>query len=160
MLIKLGEYVKNTFYRFKYMRRNIISIPIILFILFLMVNVIAFTRLILVLSLTTFLITIYFFIKYGIPIIQTKIIIHQSGIEWIFKKKLKAIFRWEEIIDIVEIRSSMITSFDLILSDKTQLKVNLSTFRFDYNKEILDVMKSYCTNTNLLSKMKDYNPKY
>lgn len=152
--------MNNTFYRFKYMRRNIVSIPMILFILFLIVNVIAFTWFILFLSITTFLITIYFFIKFGIPIIEAKIIIDKSGIEWIFKEKQIAVFHWEEIIDIVEIRSSMITSFDLILSDKTQLKVNLSTFRFDYNKEILNAMKSYCTNTNLLSKLKDFNPKY
>lgn len=152
--------MKNTFYRFKYMRRNILSIPMILFMLFLIVNVIAFTWFILFLSLVTFLIAFYFFIKFGIPIIQSKIVIHKSGIEWVFNKNQKAIFLWEDIIDIVEIRFSMITSFNLILSDNVNLNVNSSTFKFDYNKEILNVMKSYCTNTNLLTKMKDFNPKY
>lgn len=152
--------MKNTFYRFKYMRKNIISIPVILFILFLIVNVIAFTWVILVLSLTTFLITTYFFVKFGMPLIFEKIVIHENGIEWILKKKQVAIFFWEDIIDIIEYKSSMITSFDLILSDKMHLKVNLSTFRFDLNKEILNVLKVYCTNTNLLSKINDLNPKY
>jgi len=142
------------------MRRNIISIPVILFILFLIVNVIAFTWFILFLSLTTFSITIYFFIKFGIPIILAKIIIHENGIEWILKKKQKAIFFWEDIIDIIEIRFSVITSFDLILSNKICQKYKFSTFRFDFNKEILNVIKSFCTNTSLLSKIEDFVAKY
>jgi len=69
----------NTFYRFYYMRKNIISFPIILFVLFLTVIVIAFTWVILFISILTFLITILLFIKFGVPLINEKIIIHVDG---------------------------------------------------------------------------------
>lgn len=152
--------MKSTFYRFKYMRRNIISIPVIFFILLLIVNVIAFTWFILLLSLVTFLITIYFFIKFGLSIMLEKIVINENGIEWVFKKKQKAIFFWEDIVDVIEIRFWVITSFDLVLSDKICQKYNFCTFRFDFNKEILNIIKSSCTNTTLLSKINEINPKY
>ena len=152
--------MRNTFYRFKYMRRNIISIPVILFILLLIVNIIAFTWFILFLSLSILLIMICFFRKIGTLIVSSKIIIDENGIEWILKEKQKDIFYWEDIIDIVGSKLTTIKTFDLILIDKNHNKNKYKNFRFDINKEILNVMKSYCTNADLLSKMNEFILKY
>ena len=152
--------MRNTFYRFKYMRINIISTPVILFILLLIVNIIAFTWFVLLSSLFMSLIMIYFFRKIGTLIVSSKIIIDENGIEWILKDKQKDIFFWEDIIDIVDSKSTTIKTFDLILLDKKHDKNKYKIFRFDVNKEILNVMKSYCTNADLLSKMNKFKLKY
>jgi len=75
-----------------------------------------------------------------------------------------ALFRWVDIVDILEIRTSMITTFVLLLSVDMSQKASISTFKIDANKKILNVMKTNCKNEKMLSKIMnlilDINQKY
>ena len=100
---------------------------------------------------------LYMFLKICTPWIYAKIIIDGRGIEWILKEKQLALFPWDDIKDIVKTRYSNIQTFELVLPDEIRQKVNLTVFRFDSTKEILELMQSSCTNIKLLDAMKVFN---
>ncbi len=143
-----------TYYRFKYTRKNLISIPLILYPLLLVYNLIIFNWFILFFSITIFLISLYIFIKHVLPLITDRIVIQKSGIEWIRNNKQKAMFSWDDFIDINEYKFIATTSFNLYLNEKWKNELNLNAFRFDYDAEILYSLKINCANQLLRSKLK------
>lgn len=151
---------ENTYCRAKYSRRSLVSGGILLMILLIVANVIAFS---VPLLLATICLIIYlpaFVLGNFSKNIFSTITFNAKGIEWYYKGRLYETFLWSDFREVHQGYFLLCPTFDLTLSNELSQKHNTRIFGFESDRNILNVMLRLCTNETIVRSLKCFSVRY
>jgi len=150
----------NQFYRMKYSRSGVIPTMVFLVMILLVANIFAFSIPLLLTSIGCILWFVMFYVVSLSKYLFSVIVFSRDGIELFYRGKVIEVLKWDDVINISRGHFLGSPTFELQLSKELSYKYKSNIFSFECDQNMLEVMKTLCTNPKISEELAMFRLRY